>query len=297
MKPNDENDPPTLFEPAQPSPDPISHLPVERWSDPLPNVTDLPGSLKGTGGSHNAHLVELLQALLDRGHDPANLADELWSQLPAPPLAERDWRAIRDWLDVAVRLAPTYKDLEDLRRATRLVLADRWRVAHWFESHRRTVEAEQAELEAREAGTYWRDRDARRTATRPLHIDVDDETWSAFKRDVANRGDTLGAAIGRLVTEAVDQRQLPENLTKGAGRRGQGGGGRRPSRFARAVIDDAVWKEFRRLACDADASVASAVGALVLRPSATGDAVTHPPDPPAGTGPRLASTHEASEAC
>jgi hypothetical protein len=107
--------------------------------------------------------VAAVQRLALAGHEDElvvlDLADELWAQLPAPPLAERDWRAIRDWLDVAVRLAPTYKDLEHLRRATRLVLEDRWRVAHWVGGQHRTVDAKRGELAAREAGTYWRDRD------------------------------------------------------------------------------------------------------------------------------------------
>jgi len=97
-----------------------------------------------TERSHNAHLLELLEALLDSGHDPAELATDLWRRVPAPPLEDMNWRATRNWLDGALWAAPTYEDMVDLRRATRDVLEYRWRAARWVDDHRRTVEAKSA---------------------------------------------------------------------------------------------------------------------------------------------------------
>lgn len=167
MTPHDDTPHPVLFDDPAVLADPAPTTPSEPWSDPLPNVTDLLGPPRGTEGSHDTtHLVELLEALLDQGHDPAELAKDLWRRVPAPPLEDMDWRATRNWLDAALRAAPTYDDMVDLRRATRDVLEYRWRAARWVDDHRRTVEAKQAELAARDAGTYWRERDARRSATR-----------------------------------------------------------------------------------------------------------------------------------
>jgi hypothetical protein len=269
MPARDAHDQPTLFDDIR-SAEPTSTSPTEPWSDPLLSDTDLLGPPRGTEGNHDAHLIELLEALLDDGHDPTELGAALWRRVPLPPIEDMDWLATRRWLDRALWAAPTYDDMVDLRRATRDVLEYRWRAGRWVDDHRRTVEAKRAELAAREAGTYWRNRDARRSATRPMHIDVGDETWSAFKRDVVSRGETIGAALGRLVSEAVADGHLPAALTTSVGRRGRSGAGRRADRFARATIDDKTWIAFRALACQTDASVASAVGALVERASCTG---------------------------
>jgi hypothetical protein len=267
MPAHDDQDQPTLLDDAGRPADPSSTTPPEPWSDTLLSDTDLLGPPRGTEGNHDAHLIELLEALLDDGHDPAELGAALWRRVPPPPIESMDWRATRRWLDGALWAAPTYDDMVDLRRATRNVLEYRWRAGRWVDDLRRTVEAKRAELAARDAGTYWRNRDARRSATRPMHIDVGDETWSAFKRDVVSHGETIGAALGRLVSEAVVAGDLPAALTTSVGRRGQSGAGRRAGRFARATVDDETWIAFRALACEAGTSVARAVGMLVNRAS------------------------------
>ena len=119
--------------------------------------------------------------------------------------------------------------------------------------------------------TYWRDRDARRAATRPIHVEVNSGVWQRTKLEALRRGTTLGEAVGDLVRAEVksDGQTLGHDLGEvslvRSDRGDQPGTGRRACVFARVAVEDEVWTEFKILAAERRLTVARAVGLLVER--------------------------------
>lgn len=132
----------------------------------------------------------------------------------------------------------------------------------WAEFHEQAVSKKAAEIAAREAGTYWRDRDARRAATKPVHIETSDESWSVFKAETVGRGETVGEILGAMVRRvlAVGQPLAPPAEP---GHAGQPADGRRARRFARVALDDEGWRSFRALASASGLTAARALGVLI----------------------------------
>lgn len=122
---------------------------------------------------------------------------------------------------------------------------------------------------AKAAGTYWRDRDARRRATRPIHVDVDPDAWATLKLDAVRRRTTVGESVGAMVCAEVGRRGQTFGQTRGEisdGRsdlRGRPGKGRRAKVFPRVAVDDDSWAELKALALDHRLTASRAVGALV----------------------------------
>jgi hypothetical protein len=127
------------------------------------------------------------------------------------------------------------------------------------------VEHQAAIHRAKEAGTYWADRDRRRKAQQPTHVEVDPDAWTAMKTQVHGRGRSLGDSIGYLVHAEIarcsGRSKLPPLLRNP--RRGPWPSGRRAQLFARLVVSEPTWQEFRGLAARRGVTLARYVGPLV----------------------------------
>ena len=213
----------------------------------------------------------VVQALRAAGIGLDRIVDIVTGAAEAPPLNTIDPGQVFRWAD---RVA---KQMVDPRRARRLrrVVADlldaQFRLDYHAAEHTRSLQRHAGIAAARRAGTYWRDRDARRTATRPIHVAVDPEAWQRMKLDALRRGSTLGEAVGDLVRVEVGAGgqtlgQVFGEVSPGRlDRQGQPASGRRARVFARVVVEDDVWTEFKILADERRLTVARAVGLLVER--------------------------------
>ena len=68
-----------------------------------------------------------------------------------------------------------------LRRVVTDLLDAQFRLDHHAAEHTRNLQRHAEIASARRARTYWRDRDARRSATRPTHFEVDPEACQRMK--------------------------------------------------------------------------------------------------------------------
>ena len=182
--------------------------------------------------------------------------------MSAPPLDSADWRAVEVWLAKAVHRCPDYWAGVRIRRAALDLLWQQCRARRWAEYYEQAVSKKAAEIAAREAGTYWRDRDARRVATKPVHIETSYESWSAFKAETLARGETAGVTLGAMVRRVLAVGQ-PLAAPSATSLRGQPGWGRRAQRFARVALDDEGWRCFRALASGGGLTAARALGVLI----------------------------------
>lgn len=250
----------TTQPPSTPTTGPLGQTPAT----PMQIDTDLPLPLRGRSGNHNDRAVELLAALAEAGVSLDQVAHRLVDAVPAPPLDATDLRAVEAWLTNVMARCPDYWTGLSIRRAALDLLRQHRRARRWAAHHEQALTKRAADIAAREAGTYWRDRDARRAATKPVHIETSDESWSAFKAETLARGETVGEMLAAMVRRAVADGQ-PLGAPADHGLRGQPGGGRRGQRFARAALDDECWRSFRALASGSGLTGSRALGVLVER--------------------------------
>lgn len=273
-------DEPTLFDlepaPSDDSLDVAPEAPEPAWSDPLLDDTDLPVALRGTSGNHDAEAEHVVQLLRDAGVGLDTIVDLLTNAAPAPPLSTTDPVEVRRWLDMATHRILDYHTSLQVRRGVLDALDAQFHLEYHARQHAERVARRARDHTAKAAGTYWRDRDARRTATRPVHIEVDFEVWAELKRDTIRRRSTVGA----LVNAEVKRRGQTLCQTGGETSAGWSDGrtapptGRRAPVFARIAVDDGTWAEFRALVEAADMTTARALALLVEQVVAGG---TSPP--------------------
>ncbi|HYD10378.1 MAG TPA: hypothetical protein VEA78_09760, partial [Acidimicrobiales bacterium] len=70
-----------------------------------------------------------------------------------------------------------------------------WRIRE----DRRRMQKREAEVEAKENGTYWCERDGRRTAKQSTHVLVDPDAWQAMKDEARRQGTSVGELVGMWV--------------------------------------------------------------------------------------------------
>jgi len=121
----------------------------------------------------------------------------------------------------------------------------------------RAAAARRVEVAARKAagGCYV---GQRRSPNRPTHVEVDEDAWSAVKRDALRRGVALATIVGALVADVP-----AVSLAASAAMPIVTGGGRRARRFARLFITDDAWRDFRVRCEGAGVTVARGVGVAV----------------------------------
>ena len=259
-------DQPSLFDLVPPEPPP-QELPTSLGSlstTPMPNGTDLPLPLRGRSGNPED---EVLQALRAAGIGLERIVDLVTSGVEAPPLNTVDRGEVARWVERATQRIVDPDQGRRLRRTVLDLLDAQLHLDYHARAHARRVERLAEVAAARAAGTYWRDRDARRTSTRPIHVAVDPTAWAALKAEATRRRTTLGETVGRLV------RAEAERFNRRNSESGQGSLGRedpdQPSRtgsakvFARIATNDEDWANFKVDALIHGLTVSRAVGLLV----------------------------------
>ena len=261
-------DQPSLFDldPPDPAPQQLPKPQDSLSTTPRPDGTDLPLPLRGRSGNSDEAVVQALRAA---GIGLEGIVELVTGGVEAPPLNTVDRREVVRWVE---RAADRIIDPEQGRRLRRTVLDlldAQFHLDYHARAHARRAERLAEVAAARAAGTYWRNRDARRTSTRPIHVDVDPAAWAALKALAAQQGTTLGEMIGSLVRAEV------ESANRRNGNSGQGcpshrsrdrGQPRRIGRrrvFARIASDDDDWAALKAWALNQGLAVSRAVGLLV----------------------------------
>jgi hypothetical protein len=88
-----------------------------------------------------------------------------------------------------------------------------------------------------------------------VKVEVNPAAWEAVKREAVRRRRTVGFAVGELVCRSVQDGVVPRNRPQPSSVR----------RFARLLVDEETWAQFRVLALDAHLSIGRFVGLLVER--------------------------------
>ena len=196
--------------------------------------------------------------------DPWSLLDDAARRLPDPPIDVLDAQAVFEWVARASASLVFREDRRRLAREAMRILERDFQTAMNVGRLRQQLERQQADHWARQVGTYWADRDKRRRAQQPTHVDVDLDAWRAIRADAVRRGRGVGQDVGHLVIQEVTRcTSSPTLPAVNGGRRGPPGGGRRATLFARLVVTRPTWQTFRSLAAERDITVARYVGWLV----------------------------------
>ncbi|HSH58678.1 MAG TPA: hypothetical protein VK988_03355 [Acidimicrobiales bacterium] len=223
--------------------------------------TDLPLPLRGNGGNH---VPAASASVTADGEDVLALLDEALEPVPMPPLEVLRAAAVMEWVELVNKRLLLREDRRRLAREAIRVLDDEFRADLAADRLRKQGEHQAAIHRAKEAGTYWADRDRRRNAQQPTHVEVDPEAWAAMKAQAHGRGRSLGESIGYLVhaevTRSSGRSKLPPLPLD---RRMPSRSGRGAQLFARLVVSKPMWQEFRGLAARRGVTVARYVGLLV----------------------------------
>jgi len=231
--------------------------------------TDLPLPLRGRSGNHADAAEQALEVLTAAGISLEEIVDLVTGATPAPPLHTTDRGEVMRWLQLASDRIIDFETGRRVRRGVLEILDAQFHLEHHARRHAERIAAQAERHAAKAAGTYWRERDARRATRRPIHVEVDPEAWAAMKLDTIRTRTTVGEAVGVLIQSDVERRHQAHGEMDGeipadwSDRRGQPGVGRRANLFARIVVDDETWADFKALAAEAGLTAARAVGLLV----------------------------------
>lgn len=214
--------------------------------------TDLPLLPGGNNGNSAA------AADVDHELDVWQLLEQAGQRLPDPPTELLDAGAVLDWVERASAGLIFRHDRQEVLRDAMRILEDDWTRARTTSRLRAQVERQQQRIEAKAAGTYWRERDGRRRATHPTHVVVNSESWSRAKTDAVARRSSIGVRVGQLVT--TETRRRPERDWSPDGPRAQ----RCQVRlFARIAVSSDTWAKFRALARGSGVTTERYLGVLV----------------------------------
>ena len=163
----------------------------------------------GSSGNH-APLPErdALDAMVRSGVLPEDLVDLMLAAVPGLPFEVDNAQSIARWLDQATRALGHRSDLLRLSREVERLLDERWKAERACQRRDDELARRARVRSAKTAGTYWRDRDARRTATQATHVDVDPDAWARFKAELIRERTTVGEALGSLVRAAIADGQI-----------------------------------------------------------------------------------------
>lgn len=221
------------------------------------NATDLPCPLRGNGGN----LAWMSSPSPDDVRQLFDLADRL---VPAPPLSDINPTAVTKWVNDATAGAAARRTAIRLARSVERILDEHWQTMMWLDREREVFARREAAQQAKASGKYWRQRDARRRAQQPTHVDVHPEAWKALKEKCRAQGRTIGATVGHLVTNEVRHNAGVGHVPPlEAGTRPGLAPGRRAQRFARLEISKDIWQQFCAIAIKREIALARYVGILV----------------------------------
>ena len=261
-------DQPSLFDLDPPDPA-RQELPTPQDSlstTPMPDGTDLPLPLRGRSGNSDDAVIQALRAA---GVSLETIVEIVSGGVEAPPLNTMERREVLRWAEQASDRMIGPDQGRRLRRAVLDLLDAQFHLDYHAKVHAQRIERLAEAAAARAAGTYWRDRDSRRTSTLPIHVDVDLAAWAALKTMAIRSGTTLGEMVGRLVRAELESVDRTIEMTGSARtsadtvRSTRRNGARRSKVFARIASDNDTWTEFKALAVEQGLTVSRAVGVLV----------------------------------
>jgi hypothetical protein len=207
------------------TPDPLHTRDHETFST---SSYRLAGSPRGTGGS-NGTLLDEAAATLDY----------------TPVIDHRDPESLKE-------IAREYRERAARSLALEEAAIECRDAVHAASVIRHRVERRRAAL--RRKAERGGKKDSRR-ANRPVKVEVNPAAWEAVKREAVRRRRTVGFAVGELVCRSVQDGVVPRNRPQPSSVR----------RFARLLVDEETWAQFRVLALDAHLSIGRFVGLLVER--------------------------------
>lgn len=204
----------------------------------------------------------VVDVLVREGILPGELLMAAWMTLPGVPMAAQtldDVRAFVADVDATARHASVARRLA--REVHAAVMAQEeveWRIRE----DTRGMQEREADLEAKKAGSYWRQRDGRRTAKQSTHVLVDPDAWQAMKEEARRQQTTVGEIVGAWVTAMVsDPSQLAE--AQGEGLPNRDGKAPLVDMVSRIDVDREEWAWAKTDAAKLGVRVARFVGLVV----------------------------------
>lgn len=233
---------------------------VETDTSTPPSIdTDLLWPQSGNSGNTVGRLVDVL---VREGVLPGDLLMAAWMTLPGVPMAAQTIPEVRAFVadvDATVRHASLARRLA--REVHAAVMAHQeleWRIR---EDMRRMRERE-AELVAKQDGTYWRQRDGRRVAKQPTHVLVGPDAWQAMKGEARRQHTTVGELVGGWVSAMVSD---PSQLAVGKRQNLPNRRGKTPllQMVSRIDVDPDEWAWAKEDAATLGVTIARYVGLVV----------------------------------
>lgn len=174
---------------------------IDAAHPPPDRHTDLHRPESGFGGNKAARLVDVL---VREGILPGDVLLAAWMTLPGVPMAARTVAEVRAFTaDVEAKRRQSYF-AGRLARAVHKAVTVHDELERHLQLEIRQMRKRSAEIAAKEAGTYWRERDARRRAKQPTHILVDPDAWQAMKHEAHRQETTVGELVGGWVELMVE---------------------------------------------------------------------------------------------
>jgi hypothetical protein len=217
-------------------------------------------------GSSGNRLERLVHLLVQEGIVPGDLLMAAWMTLPGVPMAAQaldEVHAFVAGVDATVHAAHLGRELA--RRVHDAVLEHEELERRIHDDIQRMRDRE-ADQRAKEEGTYWRERDGRRTARRSTHVLVDPDAWIAMRREAHLRSTTVGELVAEWVREMTvdvarsEKRKLPDMVSRRPERDGKG---RLDHIACRLAIEPADWGRAKSNAVSLQVTTARYVGLAV----------------------------------
>jgi hypothetical protein len=228
------------------------HEREDPMTNPLQTGTDLPLSPGGNNGNTSAAPSADSVANIERW-----FADAI-ETLPEPPFEVLSTQAVIDWIEQATANLQFRRERQHLLREALRALERDFRSALAGEALRERLDRLQARLSARAAGTYWRERDSRRSATQATHLVVDSEAWDQARLEAMTNRSSVGVVVGPLVVAEV-RMPVERDWTRDAARDPR----HEIRRFTRLAVPREIYAKVRVLASRADVTVERYLGVVV----------------------------------
>jgi hypothetical protein len=182
----------------------------------LPNPdTALPLPKVGNGGNTVERLVHLL---VKEGVLPGDLLMAAWQTLPAAPMASQRESELRAFVRDVRERAGLLSFSRELARQVHDAVTMQRELERRLDDDIRRMRDREKDQRAKNEGTYWRERDGRRTARQPAHVLVKPAAWEAMKREAQLRRTTVGELVGQWIRDLTsDPSQTEDGKVSGKG--------------------------------------------------------------------------------
>jgi hypothetical protein len=217
-------------------------------------------------GSSGNRVERLVHLLVQEGIVPGDLLMAAWMTLPGVPMAAQTLDEVQAFVaDVDATVHAAHVGRELARRVHDAVLAHE-ELERRIEDDIRRMRDREADQRAKEDGTYWRERDGRRTARLATHVLVHRDAWSAMKREAQLGHTTVGELVADWVRDLTDEAaraadgDVRSTVLRRSKRRGKGP---LDHIVCRLAIDSGEWTLAKSHAASLQVTMARYVGLAV----------------------------------